>query len=39
MKKGIPENDHEGIVALNATADPVLAEIWDNDRDAAYDRV
>lgn len=39
MKKGIPENDHEGLVALNAVGDPVLAEIWDNERDAAYDRV
>ena len=39
MKRGIPENDHEGLVALNAMVDPVLAEIWDNDKDAAYDRV
>lgn len=39
MKKGIPENDHEGLVVLNAMAAPVLAEIWDNEKDAAYDRV
>ncbi len=25
--------------ALTAQADPVLAELWDNDRDAAYDRL
>lgn len=39
MKKGIPENDHEGLIVLSAMADPVLAEIWDNEKDAAYDRV
>lgn len=39
MKKGIPENDHEGLIALSAMVDPVLAEIWDNEKDAAYDRV
>jgi len=25
--------------ALIAQADPVLAELWDNDKDAAYDRL
>jgi hypothetical protein len=39
MKKGIPESETEEFVVLTATADPVLAEIWDNDKDAAYDRV
>ena len=39
MKKGIPENDHEGLVALSAVGDPVLAEIWDNEKDEAYDRL
>jgi excisionase family DNA binding protein len=24
---------------LSAKADPVLAEVWDNEKDAAYDRV
>lgn len=27
------------LVALTAKADPVLAELWDNERDAAYDRL
>jgi len=27
------------IFALTAQADPVLAELWDNERDAAYDRL
>ena len=26
------------LVALNEGADPVLAELWDNPKDAAYDR-
>ena len=39
MERDMPGNDHEGLVALNAMVDPVLAEIWDNEKDAAYDRV
>jgi predicted transcriptional regulator len=31
--------DQEGWLALTAGSDPVLAEIWDNDKDAAYDNV
>ncbi len=29
----------EGKVALTARADPTLAELWDNRRDAEYDRL
>lgn len=29
----------EALLKLAAEADPVLAEVWDNERDAAYDRV
>jgi excisionase family DNA binding protein len=29
----------EMLLKLSATADPVLAEVWDNEKDAAYDRV
>jgi len=32
-------DDSEGLVALTAKADPVLAVLWNNDRDAAYDRL
>jgi len=32
-------DDGEDLVALNARADPVLASLWDNDKDAAYDRL
>jgi len=39
MKRGIPESEHEGLVTLTAMADPVLAELWNNDKDAAYDRL
>jgi excisionase family DNA binding protein len=27
------------LLKLSAKADPVLAEVWDNEKDAAYDRV
>lgn len=39
MTKGIPGNDHEGLATLSAMVDPVLAELWDNEKDEAYDRV
>jgi len=29
----------EGMLALTAKTDPVLAELWDNRRDAEYDRL
>jgi excisionase family DNA binding protein len=29
----------EALLRLSAKADAVLAEVWDNDKDAAYDRV
>ena len=29
----------EGLLKLTAKSDPMLAEIWDNERDAAYDRI
>ena len=32
-------DEGQELLALNATADPLLAELWDNRRDAAYDRL
>jgi hypothetical protein len=32
-------DEGEELLALNAKADPLLAEVWDNRRDAAYDRL
>ena len=29
----------EGLLRLTAKSDPVLAEVWDNEKDAAYDRI
>jgi excisionase family DNA binding protein len=29
----------EGIFNLNTSSDPVLAEIWDNEKDKKYDRL
>jgi len=31
--------DDEGAMTLTAKSDPVLAELWDNPKDAAYDRL
>jgi excisionase family DNA binding protein len=30
-------NAAEGLLSLKAESDPLLAEIWDNEKDAAYD--
>ena len=38
LKKDLGD-DAEAMMALTAKADPVLAELWDNPRDAAYDRL
>jgi uncharacterized protein (DUF1778 family) len=32
-------DENEGMLALTRKADPVLAELWDNRRDSAYDRL
>ena len=32
-------DEGEGMLALTAKADPVLAELWDNEKDAEYDRL
>jgi hypothetical protein len=29
--------EEEGLLALSAQSDPVLADLWDNEKDAAYD--
>ena len=31
--------DHSGLVELAGAEDPVLSELWDNEQDAAYDRL
>ena len=33
----LPDETSDGPIALRASADPVLAELWDNPADAAYD--
>lgn len=32
-------DDAEAVGGLTASADPVLAELWDNEQDAQYDRL
>ena len=31
--------EREGLLSLTAQSDPVLSELWDNKKDAAYDRL
>lgn len=31
--------EQEGLLTLSGQADTVLAELWDNEKDAAYDRL
>jgi hypothetical protein len=31
--------EQEALLALTAQVDPVLAELWDTEKDAAYDRL
>jgi excisionase family DNA binding protein len=38
-RPGEEARDLEGVLELTAYTDPLLAEVWDNERDAAYDRV
>ncbi|MBI2861009.1 MAG: helix-turn-helix domain-containing protein [Chloroflexi bacterium] len=33
------ERTAEALLKLTSKSDPVLAELWDNERDTAYDRV
>ena len=32
-------DESEAVLALTAKSDPVLAELWDNKKDAEYDRL
>jgi len=38
LREDLGEED-EGVTTLTAKSDPVLAELWDNPKDAAYDRL
>jgi uncharacterized protein (DUF1778 family) len=38
LREDLRDEDH-GVMTLTAKADPVLAELWDNPRDSAYDRL
>ena len=38
-KDWVEFTEQESLLALTAQADPVLAELWDNEKDAAYDRL
>ncbi|MBF8266332.1 MAG: HTH 17 protein [Dehalococcoidia bacterium] len=34
-----PAEEIDSILTLSVKADPVLAEVWSNERDSAYDRI
>ena len=38
IREDLGEED-EGAMSLTAKSDPVLAELWDNPKDSAYDRL
>ena len=38
LRQDLDEED-KGMLGLTAKADPVLAELWNNSRDSAYDRL
>jgi hypothetical protein len=38
LREDLGEDD-EGVMTLTAKADPVLAELWDNSKDSAHDRL
>jgi excisionase family DNA binding protein len=38
-RSGEETKESEELLTLTARADPVLAEVWDNEKDAAYDRL
>ena len=39
LARDLEAKDREGFLALTGEADPILAELWDNEKDAAYDRL
>jgi len=39
LRPGEEGTNLEAVLHLSAKTDPVLAEVWDNEKDAAYDRV
>jgi len=39
LKEDLGLGGHDYLFSLTAEADPVLAKLWDNPKDAAYDRL
>ena len=40
LKKDLQEMEEQGwLLALTSRTDPVLAELWDNEKDADYDKL
>jgi len=39
LARDIKAVDQDGLLTLTAKTDPLLAQLWDNEKDAAYDRL
>lgn len=39
LEQDLAAREREGLLTLSAKGDPVLAKLWDNEKDAAYDRL
>jgi excisionase family DNA binding protein len=39
LDQAMRKESNQELYDLNAVADPVLAELWDNEKDAEYDRI
>jgi excisionase family DNA binding protein len=39
LRPGREATNSEALFSLSAKTDPVLAEVWDNEKDSAYDRL
>ena len=39
LEQDLVAREREGFLTLSAKSDPVLAKLWDNEKDAAYDQL
>ncbi len=39
LESGAEQREIEALTALSAAGDPLLAELWSNEKDAAYDTI
>ena len=39
LQLDVRDGHHEKVLGMTAKEDPLLAQVWDNDKDAAYDEL